>query len=38
MFIANRDVAAVNATGEENMPGGAAYVEDPTKYPILGRR
>jgi hypothetical protein len=38
MFVANRDAAAVNATSEENMPGGAAYGEDATKYSIFGRR
>jgi hypothetical protein len=38
-LIANRDAAAVNATGVEVTPGGAAaYVEDATKYSIFGRR
>jgi hypothetical protein len=38
MFVANRDAAAVNATGVEIASGGAAYVEDATKYSIFGRR
>jgi hypothetical protein len=39
MFIANRDAVAVNATGVEVMPGGAeAFIEDATKYSVLGRR
>jgi hypothetical protein len=38
MFVANRDAAAVNATGVEITPGGVAYVEDATKYSIFGRR
>ena len=38
IFVANRDTVAVNATGVEITPGGAAYVEDATKYSIFGRR
>jgi NAD(P)-dependent dehydrogenase (short-subunit alcohol dehydrogenase family) len=38
IFVANRDAVAVNATGVEITPGGAAYVEDATKYSIFGRR
>jgi hypothetical protein len=38
MFVANPDAVAVNAPGVEIMPGGAAYVEDATKYSIFGRR
>jgi hypothetical protein len=38
MFVANRDAVAGNATGVEIMPGGAAYVEDATKYSIFRRR
>jgi hypothetical protein len=38
MFAPNRDAAAVNATGVETASGGAAYVEDATKYSIFGRR
>jgi len=37
-FVTNRDAVAVNATGVEIMPGGAAYVEDATKYSIFRRR
>jgi hypothetical protein len=38
MFVTNRDAVAVNATGVETLPGGAAYVEDATKYSIFKRR
>jgi hypothetical protein len=38
MFVTNRDAVAVNATGVEIMPGGAAYVEDATNYSIFARR
>jgi hypothetical protein len=39
MFIANRDAAAVNATGVAIASGGvAAFIEDATKYSIFGRR
>jgi len=38
MFVAERDAVAVNATGVEIAPGGAAYVEEATKYSIFGRR
>src|SRR5215216_2153265 len=38
MFVANRDAVAVNATRVEIASGGAAYVEDATKYSIFGRR
>jgi len=38
MFVAERDAVAVNATGVEIVPGGAAYVEEATKYSIFGRR
>jgi hypothetical protein len=38
MFVANCDAVAVNATGVEIMAGGAAYVEDATKYSIIKRR
>ncbi len=39
MFVANRDAAAVNATGVEIASGGAAaFIEDATKYSIFGRR
>jgi len=38
MFVANRDGAAVNETGVEIMPGGAAYGEVATTYSIFGRR
>jgi hypothetical protein len=38
MFVPNRDAAAVIATGVEIASGGAAYVEDATKYSIFGRR
>jgi hypothetical protein len=38
MFVANRDAVAVNATGVEITPGGAAYVEDAAKYSIFERR
>jgi hypothetical protein len=38
MFTANRDAVAANETGVEIMPGGAAYVEDATRYSIFGRR
>jgi hypothetical protein len=38
LFVANRDAAAVNATGVEITPGVAAYVEDATKYSMFGRR
>jgi hypothetical protein len=38
MFVTNRDAVAVNATGVEIMPGGAAYVEAATKYSIFERR
>jgi hypothetical protein len=31
MFVAERDAIAVNATGGEIMPGGAAYIEDATQ-------
>jgi len=35
MFIANLDAVAVNATGVEVTPGGAAaFIEDATEYPI----
>lgn len=33
MFVANGDAVAVNATGVEITPGGAAaFIEDTTKY------
>jgi hypothetical protein len=39
MFGANRDAAAVNETGLGVTPGGAeAFIEDATRYSILGRR
>jgi hypothetical protein len=39
LFVANRDAAAVNATGVEITPGGAAaFIEDATKYSIFKRR
>jgi hypothetical protein len=38
MFVANRDAVAVNATGVEIMPGGAAYVEDGIACLEFGRR
>jgi hypothetical protein len=39
MFIVNLDAVAVNATGVEVTPGGAAaFIEDATEYSILGRR
>ena len=39
MFVAERDAVAVNATGVEIAPGGAAaFIEDATKYSIFGRR
>jgi hypothetical protein len=37
-FVTNRDAVAVNATGVEILPGGAAYVEDAAKYMIFKRR
>ena len=39
MFVTNRDAVAVNATGVESMPGGAAtFIGDATKYSIFKRR
>jgi len=38
MLVAGRNAVAVNATGVEIMPGGAAYVEVATKYSIPERR
>jgi len=38
MFVTDRDAVSVNAAGVEIMPGGAAYVEDATKYSIFKRR
>jgi hypothetical protein len=39
MFIANRHAVAVNVTGVEVTPGGAAaFIEDATKYSIFKRR
>jgi hypothetical protein len=38
MFVANRDAVAVNATGVEIVPCGAAYVEGAAKYPMFRRR
>jgi hypothetical protein len=38
MLVANRDPVAVNATGVEITPGGAAaFIEDQTTYLIFGR-
>jgi hypothetical protein len=38
MFVTDGAAVAVNATGVEIMAGGAAYVEDATKYSIIKRR
>jgi hypothetical protein len=39
MFVANRDVVAVNATGVEIVPGGAAaFIEEATQCSIFRRR
>jgi hypothetical protein len=39
MLVAGRDTVAVNATGVEITPGGAAaFIEDATNYSIFGRR
>jgi hypothetical protein len=39
IFVANRVAVAVNATGVEITPGGAAvFIEGATKYLTFGRR
>jgi hypothetical protein len=38
MFVTDCDAVAVNATGVEIMPGGAAYVEVASKCSIFKRR
>ena len=39
MFVAERDAVAVNATGVEITPGGAAaFIEEATNYSMFARR